>query len=63
MHIGIGAALSVFIMAIPLAVLFSSIQLMIASFAKTSKEAQTYLVPLILSLSSRQSPPYGANRP
>jgi len=47
MHIGIGAALSVFIMAIPLAVLFSSIQLMIASFAKTSKEAQTYLVPLI----------------
>jgi sodium transport system permease protein len=47
MHIGIGAALSVFIMAIPLAVLFSSIQLMIASFAKTYKEAQTYLVPLI----------------
>jgi sodium transport system permease protein len=47
MHIGIGAALSVFIMAIPLAVLFSSVQLMIASFAKTYKEAQTYLVPLI----------------
>jgi sodium transport system permease protein len=47
MHIGMGAALSVFIMAIPLAVLFSSIQLMIASFAKTYKEAQTYLVPLI----------------
>ena len=47
MHIGLGAALSVFIMAIPLAVLFSSVQLMIASFAKTYKEAQTYLVPLI----------------
>lgn len=47
MHIGVGAALSVFIMAIPLAVLFSSVQLMIASFAKTYKEAQTYLVPLI----------------
>jgi len=47
MHIGLGAALSVFIMAIPLAVLFSSIQLMIASFAKTYKEAQTYLVPMI----------------
>jgi sodium transport system permease protein len=47
MHIGLGAALSVFIMAIPLAVLFSSIQLTIASFAKTYKEAQTYLVPLI----------------
>jgi sodium transport system permease protein len=47
MHIGIGAALSVFIMAIPLAVLFASVQLTIASFAKTYKEAQTYLVPLI----------------
>src|SRR5215468_2433424 len=47
MHIGLGAALSVFIMAIPLAVLFSSIQLMIASIAKTYKEAQTYLVPMI----------------
>src|SRR5215470_8224317 len=47
MHIGLGAALSVFIMAIPLAVLFSSVQLMIASFAKTYKEAQTYLVPMI----------------
>jgi len=47
MHIGLGAALSVFMMAIPLAVLFSSIQLMIASFAKTYKEAQTYLVPMI----------------
>lgn len=47
MHIGLGAALSVFMMAIPLAVLFSSVQLMIASFAKTYKEAQTYLVPLI----------------
>ena len=47
MHIGVGAALSVFIMAIPLAVLFSSVQLMVASFAKTYKEAQTYLVPLI----------------
>jgi sodium transport system permease protein len=47
MHIGIGAALSVFIMAIPLAILFSSILLMIASFAKSYKEAQTYIVPLI----------------
>ena len=47
MHIGVGAALSVFIMAIPLAVLFSSVLLMIASFAKTYKEAQTYIVPLI----------------
>jgi sodium transport system permease protein len=47
MHIGVGAALSVFIMAIPLAVLFSSVLLMIASFAKTYKEAQTYIVPFM----------------
>jgi len=47
MHIGVGAALSVFIMAIPLAVLFSSVLLTIASFAKTYKEAQTYIVPFM----------------
>jgi len=47
MHIGVGAALSVFIMAIPLAVLFSSILLMIASFAKSHKEAQTYIMPMV----------------
>src|SRR5882762_333246 len=47
MHIGAGAALSVFIMAVPLAVLFSSILLMIASFAKSYKEAQTYIVPMV----------------
>jgi sodium transport system permease protein len=47
MHIGVGAAFSVFLMAIPLAVLFSSILLMIASFAKTYKEAQTYIVPFM----------------
>jgi sodium transport system permease protein len=47
MHIGVGAALSVFIMAVPLAVLFSSVLLMIASFAKTYKEAQTYIVPFL----------------
>src|SRR5882757_5705125 len=41
------AALSVFIMAVPLAVLFSSILLMIASFAKSYKEAQTYIVPMV----------------
>ncbi|GAC1634678.1 MAG: hypothetical protein NVS9B14_10960 [Candidatus Acidiferrum sp.] len=47
MHIGVGAALSVFIMAVPLVVLFSSVLLMIASFAKTYKEAQTYIVPFM----------------
>jgi len=47
MHVGVGAALSVFIMAVPLAVLFSSILLMIASFAKSYKEAQTYIMPMV----------------
>jgi sodium transport system permease protein len=47
LHIGLGAALSVFIMAIPLAVLFSSVLLMIASFAKSYKEAQSYIMPLV----------------
>ena len=47
MNIGFAAALSVFIMAIPLAVLFASVLLTIASFAKTSKEAQSYIMPLM----------------
>jgi len=47
LHIGFLAALSVFIMAIPLAVLFSSILITIATFAKSYKEAQTYITPLI----------------
>jgi len=46
-HIGFGAALSVFIMAIPLAVLFAAVLITIASFAKTNKEAQTYIMPLM----------------
>ena len=47
LHIGLGAALSVFIMAVPLAVLFASVLLTIASFAKSYKEAQSYITPLI----------------
>jgi len=47
LHIGFGAALSVFIMAVPLAVLFASVLLTIASFAKSYKEAQSYITPLI----------------
>lgn len=47
LHIGFGAALSVFIMAVPLAVLFASALLTIASFAKSYKEAQSYITPLI----------------
>jgi sodium transport system permease protein len=46
-HIGFGAALSVFIMAVPLAVLFAAVLLTIASFAKTNKEAQSYIMPLM----------------
>ena len=47
LHIGVGAALSVFIMAIPLAVLFSSVLITISTFAKSYKEAQSYIMPLI----------------
>ncbi|MGB2591565.1 MAG: ABC transporter permease [Candidatus Acidiferrum sp.] len=47
LHIGIGAALSVFIMAIPLAVLFASVLIAIATFAKTYKEAQSYIMPIV----------------
>lgn len=47
LHIGFFAALSVFIMAVPLAVLFSSVLITIATFAKSYKEAQTYITPLI----------------
>lgn len=46
-HIGFGAALSVFIMAIPLAVLFASVLITIATFAKSHKEAQTYIMPMM----------------
>lgn len=47
LHIGIWAALSVFIVAIPLAILFASALITIATFAKTSKEAQSYIMPLM----------------
>ena len=46
-HIGFGAALSVFIMAVPLAVLFAALLLTISSFAKSYKEAQSYIMPLL----------------
>jgi sodium transport system permease protein len=44
--IGAGAALSVFLMAVPIAVLFSAALFTIALFAKTYKEAQSYLTPM-----------------
>ena len=45
--IGPLAIASVFIMAIPLAVLFSAILITIAVFAKTHKEAQSYIMPMM----------------
>src|SRR5258708_25814356 len=57
MHIGVGAALSVFIMSVPLAVLFSSILLLIASFAKSYKEAQTYIMPMVFIFIIPSTPP------
>ncbi|GAC1617011.1 MAG: hypothetical protein NVS9B13_03160 [Candidatus Acidiferrum sp.] len=47
LHIGPGAILSVFIMALPLAVLFSAALITISLFAKSYKEAQSYISPLM----------------
>jgi sodium transport system permease protein len=46
LHIGLGAVLAVFLMALPVAVLFSAVLMTIALFAKTYKEAQSYLTPM-----------------
>jgi sodium transport system permease protein len=46
LKIGLGSVLSVFIMALPVAVLFSAALFTIALFAKTYKEAQSYLTPM-----------------
>jgi sodium transport system permease protein len=46
LHIGLSTVLSVFLMALPLAVLFAAALLTIALFAKTYKEAQSYLTPM-----------------
>lgn len=46
LHIGLSTVLSVFLMALPLAVLFAAALLTIALFAKSYKEAQSYLTPL-----------------
>jgi sodium transport system permease protein len=44
--IGLNGVVSVFIMALPIAVLFSAVLFTIALFAKTYKEAQSYLTPM-----------------
>jgi sodium transport system permease protein len=46
LHIGLGAVLAIFAMALPVAVLFSAVLMTIALFAKTYKEAQSYLTPM-----------------
>lgn len=46
LHLGLASVLAVFFMALPLAVLFSALLMTIALFAKTYKEAQSYLTPL-----------------
>jgi sodium transport system permease protein len=47
-NIGLGAVLSVFFVALPLAVLFSAALMTIALFAKSYKEAQSYISPLMI---------------
>src|SRR5258708_12759804 len=46
LNLGLLSVVSVFVMALPLAFLFSAVLMTIALFAKTSKEAQTYLTPI-----------------
>jgi sodium transport system permease protein len=46
--IGLGAVLSVFLVAVPLAVMFSAALITIALFAKSYKEAQSYISPLMI---------------
>ena len=47
LKIGLGAMLSVFVVALPLAVLFSAGLIAISLFAKSYKEAQSYITPII----------------
>lgn len=47
-RIGMTAVLSVFLVALPLAVLFSAALITIALFAKSYKEAQSYISPLMI---------------
>lgn len=47
LQIGLGTVLSIFIMVLPLAVLFSAGVMTVALFAKSYKEAQSYITPLM----------------
>lgn len=46
LNLGLPSVVAVFFMAVPLAVLFSAVLMTISLFAKTYKEAQSYLTPL-----------------
>ncbi len=48
LRIGFGSVLSVFVMVLPLAVLFSAALMTISLFAKSYKEAQSYVTPLMM---------------
>jgi len=50
LHIGLKSVVSVFAMALPLAVFFAAVLMTIALFAKTYKEAQSYLVPMTFAV-------------
>ncbi len=46
LHLGLKSVIAVFAMALPLAVLFAAVLITIALFAKSYKEAQSYLTPM-----------------
>lgn len=50
LQIGTKSASAIFLMALPLAVLFSALLLTIALFAKSHKEAQSYLTPMTFAV-------------
>lgn len=50
LHVGPKAIVSIFVMAVPLAVFFAACLMAISIFAKSYKEAQTYTTPLMLAV-------------
>ncbi len=48
LHIGIPTVLSIFIMVLPVAVLFSAALITVSLFAKSYKEAQSYATPMMM---------------
>jgi sodium transport system permease protein len=47
-HIGIGTAATIFAILLPMAALFAAMALALSTLARSTKEAQTYLTPLML---------------